>query len=500
MLTLPSFILTVAVVTPLLGALAIGVLSPTGRSARTAGIVVSLVPLAIAVACAVALSQSSAAASVGDFHFVDDLPWIPALGARYALGLDGIGLSMVLLTAVLTPIVLCYSGVTDYRSDQYSESTFVALILGVESMSLLVFSATDLLLFYLAFEATLIPMFFLIGGFGGRRRLYAALQFLLYSLASGLIMLAAIIGVFVVAGSFTYADLLAADIPAETQMWLFTGFMVAFITKAPMVPLHTWLPEAAANTTPGGATMMVAVMDKIGTFGMIRFAVLLFPAAAVKAAPVMIGLAVLSVIWGALAACAQTNLVKLVAYTSVSHFGFIVMGIFAFTDTTMTSAALYMVNHGISTAALFMVVGYLVRRAGTSDIDAFGGVQQVAPLLAGYLLIAGLSALSLPGLATFVSEFGVIVGTWPVNPWAAGISAIAMVLAAVYIMRMVKTVVSGPATPTTAALPELSSAERVIVAPLIVLLIVFGFYPSPIVNLLDDDAVAVVSTVLAGGK
>ena len=486
-------LITSAALIPLVGALLLTVVR--GVASRVVAMLASLGSLGIAIAMAVLFDPGQG------MQFTELHQWIPQIDAYYSLGVDGIGLSLVLLTTILTPLVLLYAFTESFREDQLGERAFLALALAVEGFSLYVFTATDVLLFYLFFEATLIPMFFLIGGFGGARRRYAAIKFLLYSLTSGLVMLAAVIGVYVNAqnnghGSFLLSDLMNMSIGTNTERLLFVSFMIAFAVKAPMVPVHTWLPDAAENTTPGGAVMMVSIMDKIGTFGMFRFALGLFPNAADWATPVMIVLAVISIIYGALAALAQENLMRLVAYTSVSHFGFIVLGLFALTPTSVAGANLYMFNHGISTAALFLLVGYLMKRRGSAEIADFGGVQKVAPVLAGFLLIAGLSSLSLPGLAPFVSEFGVLAGTWEKYPWAAGISAIAMVLAALYIMRMYKRTMTGlPSTEVKEKVSELSIAERWIIVPLLALLLVLGVYPTPLTRVLNPDAEQAVTFV-----
>ncbi|MFY9190523.1 MAG: NADH-quinone oxidoreductase subunit M [Lawsonella sp.] len=487
------YLLTSAALVPLAVALLLTVVR--GVAARVLAMLASLSSLGLAIAMAVLFEPGAG------MQFVEQHRWIPQINAYYSLGVDGIGLSLVLLTTILTPLVILYTFTENFREDQMGERAFLGLVLAVEGLSLFVFSATDVLLFYLFFEATLIPMFFLIGGFGGARKRYAAIKFLLYSLSSGLIMLAAVIGVYVNAqaqgnGTFLLSDLLNMEVGTSTGRLLFVGFMIAFAVKAPMVPVHTWLPDAAENTTPGGAVMMVAIMDKIGTFGMLRFALGLFPEAAEWATPVVVVLAVISVIYGALAALAQDNLMRLVAYTSVSHFGFIVLGIFALTPTSVAGSTLYMFNHGISTAALFLLVGYMIKRRGSADISDFGGVQKVAPVMAGFLLVAGLSALSLPGLAPFVSEFGVIVGTWPVFPWAAGISAIGMVLAALYIMRLYRQTMTGePNEVVQEKMTELTMLERIVIIPLLALLLVFGIYPAPLTNILNPDSEQAVTHV-----
>lgn len=486
-------LITSAALIPLVGALLLTVIR--GVASRVIAMLASVSTLGIAIAMAIMFNSGDG------MQFTEQHQWIPQIGAYYSLGVDGIGLTLILLTTILTPLVLLYAFTEHFREDQLGERAFLGLTLAVEGFSLYVFTSTDVLLFYLFFETTLIPMFFLIGGFGGERRRYAAIKFLLYSLTSGLVMLAAVIGLYVNAhnnghGTFLLSDLMNMSMGTNTERWLFVGFMIAFAVKAPMFPVHTWLPDAAENTTPGGAVMMVAIMDKIGTFGMFRFCLSLFPKAADWATPVIIVLAVISIIYGALAALAQENMMRLVAYTSVSHFGFIVLGLFALTPTSVAGANLYMFNHGISTAALFLLVGYLIKRRGSTQISDFGGVQKVAPILAGFLLIAGLSSLSLPGLAPFISEFGVIAGTWTKYPWAAGISAIAMVLAGLYIMRMYKRTMTGLPSPTVKEkISELSMAERWIIIPLLALLIVFGVYPTPLTSVLNPDAEQTVSFV-----
>ena len=269
--------------------------------------------------------------------------------------------------------------------------------------------------------------------------------------------------------------------------WLFLGFMFAFAIKAPLVPLHTWLPDAAEQSSPGGATMMVGVMDKIGTFGMIRFCLGLFPEASTWATPAVLVLATMSILYGAILAIGSRDLMRFVAYTSISHFGFIVLGIFAFTSQSLTGSTLYMLNHGLSTAALFLVAGYLIKRRGSRDIADFGGVAKVAPVLAGLMLFAGLSTLSLPGLSSFVSEFMVLAGTFSRHPVYATISTLAIVLAALYILIMYQRTMTGPmpaavqATVTT----DLSGRERLALAPLVVLIVVLGVFPKPMLDVIE---------------
>lgn len=395
----------------------------------------------------------------------------------------------------------------------------MALTLLVEAMVLMSFLALDILLFYVFFEAMLIPMYFLIGGFGPRtddvavraRRARAAVKFLLYNLLGGLIMLAAVIGLYVLtvqqglgdgtAGTFDFRTVVAAantgELGGEPALLnaLFLGFMFAFAVKAPLWPLHTWLPDAAVAATPSSAVLMMAVVDKVGTFGMLRYGLLLFPDATQTYAPLLVTLAVIAIIYGALVAIGQTDVMRLIAYTSISHFGFIILGIFALTSQAQTGATLYMVNHGISTAALFLIAGFLVSRRGTRLIADYGGVQKVAPVLAGTFLIAGLATLSLPGLAPFVSEFLVLVGTFSRYQVAAIIATGALVLAAIYVLWVYQRMMTGPVTEGNERIRDLLPRELAVVAPLIAALIVLGVYPKPVTDFIDPAVTQTLSTV-----
>ncbi len=479
-------VLTVLGLLPIVGGLVLFL--PLKAAARPLGILVALATLGVAIWATVAYNDGADLSTT--------VTWIAPLGAYWALGLDGMGLSMIVMTAVLTPVVLLAGWNTgDPERPRWTPQVFFALVLILEGMSVFVFSATDLLLFYLFFEATLIPMYFLIGGYGGRKRAAAALKFLLYSLFGGLIMLAAIVGTWVVSGdsgtpTFLMSTLTGLVIDGQVGQWLFIGFMVGFAVKAPMVPLHTWLPDTAEQATPGTSILLVGVLDKIGTFGMIRFCLGLFPEAATWATPVVVILALISIIYGALAAIGSPDILRLIAYTSISHFGFMVLGIFAFTTQSLTGSMFYMVNHGFSTAALFLAAGFLITRRGSQRVADFGGVQKVTPVLAGVFLVSGLSGLALPGMASFVSEFLVLAGAWSRNPWIAGVAALGMVLSAVYILSLYQKTMTGPPTTTTAThfRRDLTAVERLVMVPVLGVLLVFGFFPQPIVQLVEPVA------------
>jgi NADH-quinone oxidoreductase subunit M len=489
--------LTLLWVVPVVGAVVILTLPPRLRVvAKWIALGTSLVVLALSMVLAVRFEPGGE-----QYQFVESHSWIPAFGTRYALGLDGIALALVVLTAVLLPLLLL-AGWNDADADRRRAThRYVALMLLVEAMVIVSFTALDILLFYIFFEAMLIPMYFLIAGFGAAERVpgqrsRAAVKFLLYNLAGGLVMLAAVIGLYVVTadqggGTFDFREIVAAvssgslDIDPTVGKALFLGFMFAFAVKAPLWPLHTWLPDAAVQATPASAVLMMAVVDKVGTFAMLRYCVQLFPDATRYFTPLIITLAVIGIIYGAILAIGQTDLMRLIAYTSISHFGFIILGIFALTSQGQSGSTLYMVNHGIATAALMLIAGFLVTRRGSRTIADFGGVQTVAPILAGTFLVAGLATLSLPGLGPFVSEFLVLIGTFTRYPVAAVCAAIALVLAAVYVLWMYQRIMTGPLTTGNERLPDLHRREMVVVAPLLALLLVLGIYPKPVLDVID---------------
>ena len=483
--------LTLLALLPLVGGIAAGVVK--GSAGRAVGLVVSLATLALAAFVGLLYLSGRSLA--------EQVVWIRALGAYYALDLDGLGLLMVLLTALLVPVVLVAEQPRDDEG-RWSGSTFTALVLVLESLALYVFLASDVLLFYIVFEATLIPMYFLVAGWGGPRRAQAALKFLLYSLAGGLVMLFGVIGLGYASAqqgpaSYLLADLAHLGVGGWLQTAMFWSFFIAFAIKAPMVPVHTWLPSTAEQATPGTSTLLVGILDKIGTFGMIKFCLVLFPAASTRAAPYIVGLAVLSVLYGALAAIGQRNLFRLVAFTSVSHFGFMVLGIFAFTTASVQGSAVYMLNHGFSTAVLFLAVGYLARRRGSADIGDFGGVILVAPVAAGVLLVGGLASLSLPGMGSFIGEFLVLAGAWSRWPWVAAVASLGMVLAALYILIMYQRVCTGPVTDQVrdTVRHDLTRLERLAMVPVIALLLLTGFFPKPVLDLVAPVAKQAVASV-----
>ncbi|MEP7090363.1 MAG: NADH-quinone oxidoreductase subunit M [Nocardioidaceae bacterium] len=478
--------LTTALLMPVVGAVVVTLLPKGGRPAlpKIVALAFSLVALVVVACVGIGFDVGGAR-----YQFTETHQWIRVFGAHYALGVDGIGLTLVLMTAILTPVVILASW-NDGDDGRWGAGAFFAWILALEGLSICVFAATDVFLFYVIFEATLIPIYFLIGGFGGARRSAAAVKFLLFNLFGGLLMLASVVGLYVVsakAGSPTYllTDLSKVPMDRDTARWLFVGFFVAFAIKAPMVPVHTWLPDAAEEGSAGTSVMLVSILDKIGTFGMIRFCLQLFPEASKWATPVVLVLAVVSILWGAAAAIGQKSMPRLIAYTSVSHFGFIVLGIFVMNSYGQSGSTLYMFNHGMSTAALFLVAGFLIKRRGSTLISDYGGVEKVAPVLAGIFLVAGLSSLSLPGLSPFISEFTVLLGAFA-HGWYWGVAGtLGIVLAALYILLMYQRTMTGPTRPEVVGMPDLNVREVAALAPLLVLIVVLGFFPRPLTSIIN---------------
>jgi NADH-quinone oxidoreductase subunit M len=513
--------LTIAGAVPLLGAIVIALIpslpqdsAAADRRAREAlakwlALVFSLVTLVVVIIIAVKFQVGGP-----NYQFTEVYSWIPAFGVHYALGVDGIALVLIAMSAVLMPVVILASW-HDADGDQpvpavetageasvpaarprakHSVKTYFALMMVLETMMIGVFAATDVFLFYVFFEAMLVPMYFMIGSFGVGKRQYAAVKFLLYSLLGGLLMLVAVIALYVYSthsavtghhGSFLFSELSQISLSPTVQKWLFLGFFIAFAIKAPLWPFHTWLPDAAAASQPGAAVLLVGVLDKVGTYGMLRYCFELFPSGAKYFTPLVIALAVVGILYGAIVAIGQQDMKRLIAYTSVSHFGFIALGIFAMTSQGVAGATLYMVNHGFATGALFILAGFLITRRGSSRIADFGGVQKVAPVLAGLFLISGLAGLSLPGLSTFVSEFLVLIGTFSRYKLPAILATAGIILAAIYILWMYQRTMGGPVRDQVAGMKDLRPRELLAVAPLIVLLVGVGVYPKPVLDIIN---------------
>ncbi len=490
--------LTALGVVPLIGSVIVALL-PKAKPllAKQVALIFSVATLALTIAMALQFQGNSTEA----FQFAESYPWIPAFGISYSVGVDGIGLVMIALAATLVPIVVI-AGWNDADDARGSVKGYFALILVLETLMIGVFAATDVFLFYVFFEVMLIPVYFMIGRYGGVQRSYAAVKFLLYSLVGGLFMLAAMIGVYVVSwqmtgtGTFDFTTLVGLDIDPATQKLLFLGFFIAFAIKAPLWPFHTWLPDAAAEAKPGTSVLLIGVLDKVGTFGMIRYCLEIFPDASEFYAPIVIALALIGIFYGAFIALNQNDMKRLFAFSSMSHFGFIAMGIFVFTSQGQSGSVVYMVAHGLSTAALFLTAGFLMsRNKGSADINDYEGVNKVAPVLAGFFLLAGMSSLALPGLVSFVGEFLVLLGTFERYLWVGVIATLGIVVTAAYVLRLYQRTMTGPTKEGLEGMKDLTGREITPLVAIGVLTIVLGFFPAPILNVINPAVDRVMDTI-----
>lgn len=492
--------LSVLCLVPFLGAIIAAALSVrSATAARLVAMGFAVLTLGVGVAAVAAAKP-------------EDHTWIGVLGVHWALGLDGLGRLMVLLTVALVPVVMAAAWVA---LEEHGPQWF-AWALALEAFALVVFCAQDLFVFYVFFEATLIPAYFMIGapaaGPSGTRRGAAALKFLMYQLGGGLVLLGGVIGLYVVSAqhgtpSYLVSDLRTLPFTHTEGRWIFVALFTAFAVKAPLFPVHTWLADTTEQATPPTSVLLVCVLDKIGTFAMIRYCLGMLPEASRWATPVVVALALISIVYGAVLAIGQDNLLRLVGLTSLSHFGLITLGIFAWTQQGGAGAILYMVNHGVATAAMFLVAGFLIQRRGTASIRAMGGLERSGPVLAGLFLIAGLATAGLPGLSQFVSEILVLIGAFDYHWWVGAIAVTAVVLAAIYVLWAYQRIFTGPPRPETVETPllgsgsrparpayaaDLTRAEVAVLAPVVAALFVFGFYPAPLLHAANPPAAEVL--------
>jgi NADH-quinone oxidoreductase subunit M len=466
--------------------------------ARWVALITSLITFGISIAVLVQFNPANP-----DLQLVVNLPWIQVASwnIAYSLGVDGLSILLLLLTTFLTPlsILSTWTAVEDRVKD------FMVFFLLLEVGMVGVFLAQDLFLFYVFWEFTLVPMYFLIGVWGGPRRMYAAVKFFLYTMAGSILMLLAILWLGITQGTFSVPDLVnMGGIPGNIQFWLFLAFAAAFAIKVPMWPLHSWLPDAHVEAPTAGSVILAGVLLKMGTYGFLRFNIPLFPQAAIQLAPWMAGLAVIGILYGAAVSYAQQDAKKLVAYSSVSHLGFVMLGLFALNPQGIQGGILQMVNHGLSTGALFLLVGVIYERRHTRDMDAFGGLWKVMPIYGAITLIVTLSSMGLPGLNGFVGEFAILLGAWGAGEAGgslrsylfAGLAAIGVILAAVYLLFMFQKLFLGPVDKEeNRNLKDLNWREIATVLPLVVLIFWIGLYPKPFFTLIApavDKLVAVV--------
>lgn len=496
--------LSLLVCIPMGFALAIWLIPWLRSIGREVSLAVSSAVLA-GVLVALFTSYDFAPETPGAFQLGESYSWMPAIGLSWALGVNGLGMVMIILATALTPLVILASWRDD--TDPKAAAGYAALILALESFMVLLFAARDLLLFYIAFEGMLIPLYFLVGRYGNgdaQVRRHAAIKFVLYSLAGGLVMLFGVIGVYVYSGggdrAFHMDYLTSGNFhPGAAEMWIMTTFLIAFAIKAPMVPVHTWLPSTAAVARGGTSVLLVGVLDKVGTWGMIMFCWQLFPAASAKVAPVIVVLAIISILWGALAAISQKDLLRLVSFTSVSHFGFMVLALYIGSQTAIEGAMLYMVAHGVSIAGLFLLSGWLTTRGGTQEIAAYRGFQRVTPTLAGLFLVSGLAAIALPGLSGFLPEYLILVGTFKMNIAAAIVSILGVVLASVYLLVPYLNVFTGPIDGEVREADDLNWREKLIMVPLVLAMFGLGVLPGPTLDLIKPDAALMYQAVSNSG-
>ena len=491
-----SHLLTLVTFLPVIGALLV-VLLPRGEGGQHKGIafLFSLFTFLLAIPLWTGFRSAP-----GRYAFEQRSEWAPSLGFSYHVGLDGVALLLFMLTTLLGPIVVLSS----WRYVQERVKIYCISLLLLETAMLGTLAALDLVLFYVFWEAMLIPMYLLIGMWGSERRIYAAVKFFLFTFAGSVLMLVAIFWLWSNAGrrSFDYADLLNSGVadPA-TQRWLFLAFALAFAIKVPVWPLHTWLPDAHTEAPAAGSIILAGVMLKMGTFGFIRYAMPLFPQAALQYAPAIAILGVIGIVYGSLMCMAQTDMKRLIAYSSVAHLGFVMLGLAALTPEAVSGAVLQMVNHGISTGALFLMVGFLYERTHTRDLAAYGGLAKVTPAMAATFLVVTLSSIGLPGTNGFVGEFLILIGTFTSRVFNGSIplaiaGATGVILGAVYMLWMYQRVFFGPTRRAAEhALPDLTLREWFSLAPLLIAIVVIGFAPQPLLSAIKDPVDSFVQRV-----
>jgi NADH-quinone oxidoreductase subunit M len=485
--------LTPLLAIPLIGAVALLLISPSRRQAL---FTTALFFPALAFFWSLKLLIQFDGAN-GEMQLIERLPWMPVYGIEYIVGIDGISLFLVLLTTFLVPLAILASWSVKEKIKEY---LFFMLVLETGMLGALV--ALDLFLFYVFWEVMLVPMYFLIGVWGGPRRIYAAVKFVIYTMAGSLLMLVAIIYLATRHAhvtqtlSFNLLEIYNVQLPFSEQIWLFLAFALSFAIKVPLFPFHTWLPDAHVEAPTAGSVILAAILLKMGTYGFIRFAIPLFPDAALAAAPFIIALSVIGIIYGALVALMQADIKKLVAYSSVSHLGFVMLGLFALNIQGVQGSVYQMLNHGLSTGALFLLVGMLYDRRHTRMIDDFGGLWNQLPVFSAFLLVVTFSSIGLPGLNGFVGEFLILLGAFSVVPLWTVAAASGVILGAVYMLWMFRRVIFGPLVHAeNRELSDLDRRELFILAPIVALILFMGVYPQPFLDRMKASAEAALKKV-----
>jgi NADH-quinone oxidoreductase subunit M len=497
-----SNILTIITFTPAVGAVLLLFYNRDhGRSIRAFALIITLLTFVFSLHLVAEFDSSSP-----DFQFGVKVPWVPSLGIDYAVGVDGVSLFLILLTAFLTPLAVLASWSVHDRLKEY----FVFMLL-LETGMIGVFASLDLFLFYVFWEIMLVPMYFLIGVWGGERRIYAAIKFVLYTMVGSVLMLVAIIALYFMHGdatgtfTFSYPAIQSAIasgrmiLSPNIELWLFLAFFLAFAVKVPLFPFHTWLPDAHVEAPTAGSVLLAGVLLKMGTYGLVRFNLPLFPHISHLLAPLISLLAIVGIIYGALVAMVQPDMKKLVAYSSVSHLGFIVLGIFSFTTQGMEGAIYQMLNHGVSTGALFLLVGVIYDRRHTRLIEEFGGLATPMPLFAASFLIVTLSSIGLPGLNGFVGEFLILLGTFGASRARAAVAAVGVILSAVYMLWMYQRVIWGEVNnERNATLPDLAGRERAMLIPVLIIAVWMGVYSNHFLRPMDASVAKLLNQSQAG--
>ena len=427
------------------------------------------------------------------FQLTEDVPWIPAWGINYQVGIDGITLPLVMLSTFIIPLaVLATWGHVSERT-----KGFYIAVLVLESAVIGVFVALDLILFYVFFEAMLVPMYALIGVWGAENRRYAAIKFFLYTLIGGLLMLVAILYLYFKGGAttFDYNALRGLALSETEQIWLFLAFFIAFAIKVPLFPFHTWLPDAHTEAPTIGSVDLAAILLKIGGYGIIRFALPYFPEATQSLAPAIMGLAVVGVLYGALVAMVQPDIKRLVAYSSVAHMGFVVLGVFALNVQSASGSVVQMVNHGLSTGALFILIGFMYERTHSRKIADYSGISKATPVFGGVFLVIALSSLALPGLNGFVGEFPILLGAYQTTPWAAVLSAFGVIFAALYLLWAYQRMFHGPVGGHAKGMTDLTMREKAVVVPLVAVIVAIGLYPKPLYDRVTPTVEQIIADV-----
>ena len=485
-------ILTLLVVLPVIGSIVVALLGGSRPEWMKLAALVSSVSTAALSLWLLAAFKSGEAG----FQFVSKHDWISQWGISWHLGVDGISLFLIVLTGILFPLVIV--GIDPH----HNETSYFAWMLLLQAGVMGSFLSLDLFLFFVMFEIVLVPMYFLIGGWGYDQRVYAATKFFLYTMAGSAFMLIGIIATVALAqrdlGVVTF-DLVkiaeGANFSTNAARWLFLSFAIAFSVKVPLFPFHTWLPDAHTQAPTGGSVILAGVLLKMGTYGFLRFGVYLFPQAAMWARPAIFTLAVIGIIYGAIAATMQRDLKRLVAYSSVAHLGFIVLGTFALSSQAVTGAVMQMVNHGVSTGALFLLVGMIYERRHTREIAELRGLQHVAPIFAGVFTVVMLSSVGLPGLNGFVGEFLILIGSFGPARWWTVVATVGVVLAALYLLWAYQRVFHGEPDEANSSFKELTLREGLLMSVFLAIIVVSGIYPKPILDRIEPSVVALIEHV-----